>query len=54
VSIFKGRRKFGVLILGIWLIATGLVQLIHLDFMYMEKILGVLAIAAGALLVIDR
>jgi hypothetical protein len=54
VSFFKGRRKFGSLVLGIWLIATGLAQLIHLDFLYMDKILAALAIAAGALILLDR
>jgi hypothetical protein len=54
VSFFKGRKKFGSLILAIWLVATGLAQLIHLNFLYMETILGALAIAAGVLIVLDR
>jgi nitrate reductase gamma subunit len=54
MSIFKGRRKFGMLLLAIWLVATGLADLIHLNFMFMGTILGALAIAAGVLLLIDR
>jgi nitrate reductase gamma subunit len=51
---FKGRRNLGMLLLAIWLVATGLAELIHLNFMYMGAILGALAIAAGVLLLIDR
>jgi hypothetical protein len=54
MSIFKGRRKFGTLILAIWLVATGLAQLIHLNFVYMDTILAALAIAAGVLILLDR
>lgn len=54
MSIFKGRKTFGPLLLGLWLVATGLAQLIHLDFLFMETILAALAIAAGALILIDR
>jgi len=54
VSIFKGRKKIGVLILGLWLVATGLAQLIHLNFLFMDTILAGLAIAAGVLILLDR
>ena len=40
MSIFKGRRNLGLLLLGVWLIATGLAGLIHLDFLLMDKILA--------------
>jgi hypothetical protein len=54
VSIFKWRKKYGGLILGIWLVATGLAQLIHFNFIYMETIMAGLAIAAGVLILLDR
>jgi hypothetical protein len=54
VSIFKGRRKLGPLILGAWLILTGLAQLIHLDFLLIDRLLAGLALAAGILIVLDR
>jgi hypothetical protein len=54
VAFFKGRKTYGPLILGIWLIATGLAQLIDLHFVFMGTILAALAIAAGILIVLDR
>jgi hypothetical protein len=54
VSILKGYRKFGMPLLGIWLVVTGLRLLIHLDFLLMDKLLAGLAIAAGALILLDR
>ena len=54
MSLFKSRRKLGHLLLGLWLVATGLASLIHLNFLFMESILAVLAIAAGVLIVLDR
>ena len=54
MSIFKGRKKFGPLVLGLWLVATGLVQLIHLNFLFMETIMAAFAIAAGVLVLLDR
>lgn len=54
MSIFKGRKKYASLLLGGWLIATGLAHLIQLNFLLMDKILAGLAIAAGALIVLDR
>ncbi len=40
--------KLSYLLPGIWLLATGLIGLINLSFMSMELIMAVLAIAAGA------
>jgi hypothetical protein len=54
LSIFGGRKKYGLLVLAVWLILTGLVALIHLDFLLFDKILAGLAIAAGVLIVLDR
>jgi hypothetical protein len=50
----KGRRKLGPAVLGLWLVASGLAQLIHLNFLFMGTILAVLAIAAGTLIWLDR
>jgi hypothetical protein len=54
VSIFKARRKYGLLVLGLWLAVTGLSGLIHFNFLYMDTILAGLAVAAGVLIVLDR
>jgi hypothetical protein len=50
----KLSRKLGVLLLGLWLIATGLTSLIHLSFTGLDVIMAALAILAGVLLIIGR
>jgi hypothetical protein len=48
-------NKIGLLLLGIWLIATGLFVLIPtLNFAGSDNVLAVLAIIAGILVLIDR
>ena len=46
----SGPRNLGILLLGIWLLLTGLIALLSLSFRFSELILNLLAIAAGALL----
>ena len=51
----KSRPSWGVLLLGVWLIATGLLHLVpRLSFPSSGELLAVLAIAAGVLLLLDR
>ncbi len=47
-------RNLGMLLLGIWLIATGVTPFVHVTFVSMGPVLGVLAIAAGVLLLLRR
>lgn len=49
-----GTKNLGMLLLGIWLVATGLLPLVHVTFANMNSILAVLAIAAGCLILLDR
>jgi hypothetical protein len=51
MKIFK---NLGMLCLSVWLIATGLIPLLHLRFAEQGPVLAVLAIAAGVLLLIGR
>jgi hypothetical protein len=44
----------GMMLLGIWLVLTGLVRLANLNFEGMALIMDILAIAAGALLLMNR
>jgi hypothetical protein len=46
------KRSFGSLLLGIWLIISGLAHLLHLSFSGMGVIMAVVATIAGALLVL--
>lgn len=50
----KVTRNLGMLLLGIWLIATGLVPLLNLSFSGLGTVMAVVAIAAGALIIVGR
>ena len=50
----KPTKNLGMLLLGIWLIASGLIPLLNLSFSGLGTVMAVLAIAAGALIVIGR
>lgn len=47
-------KNTGMLLLGIWLIATGLLQVVSLPIPGAGAILALLAIAAGILILIGR
>jgi uncharacterized membrane protein HdeD (DUF308 family) len=52
---WKRPARWGTVLLGVWLIATGVLQLVPaLAFQGSGLILTVLAIAAGVLLLLDR
>lgn len=50
----KTTKSLGMLLLSIWLILTGLIPLLKLNFSGFSVIMGVLAIAAGVLILIGR
>jgi hypothetical protein len=50
----KFRGNLGIPLLGIWLIAQGVFSLLNLSFAGKGAALAVLAIAAGALLLLGR
>jgi hypothetical protein len=50
----KLPKNLGMLLTGIWLIATGLIPLLDLSFSGLGTIMALLAIAAGALIVTGR
>jgi len=50
----KITKNIGMLLLGIWLIATGLIPLLSISFSGLGTIMAILAIAAGALIVVGR
>lgn len=49
-----GTKNWGMLLLGIWLVVTGLLPFVHIPFANMGSILAVLAVAAGSLILLDR
>lgn len=50
----KLSRNLGTLLLGCWLILSGLVSLTHLSFNGLWLIMAILALASGLLLVAGR
>ena len=50
----KLTKSLGMLLLGIWLIVTGLLQVGSLPIPAIGTILAVLAIAAGVLILLGR
>jgi hypothetical protein len=50
----KWNKKIGVLLLGIWLVLYGPIPLLKLSFEGLGLLMGILAIAAGVLIIIDR
>jgi uncharacterized membrane protein HdeD (DUF308 family) len=47
-------KNLGLLLLGVWLLLTGLISIINLHFAGLPVLMGVLAIVAGVLLIIKR
>jgi hypothetical protein len=54
VSNMKLTKSLGMLLLGIWLILTGLIQLLSFSFAGLPIIMAILAIAAGVLILLGR
>ena len=50
----KISKKLGIILLSIWLIVTGLLQLVDISIPGIGAIMAILAIAAGALLLLEK
>jgi hypothetical protein len=50
----KITKKIGMILLAAWLILTGAIPLLKLGSDGMTMVMAILAIAAGALILIDR
>ena len=48
------NKNLGMMLLGIWLVLHGLVSLFSLGFAGLPVILGILALAAGALILLGK
>ena len=48
------NRNLGMMLLGIWLILTGIIPLLSLSFSGLGTMMALLAIVAGALIVAGR
>ena len=47
-------RKLGMILLSIWLIASGLIAIFNLSFAGLSIVMAILAIAAGVLILLER
>jgi hypothetical protein len=50
----KLTKNYGMLLLGAWLILSGLVPLLELSFKGLDEVMTFLAVAAGALIAMER
>jgi hypothetical protein len=54
VSFFKKNRKYGTILLCVWLIASGGISLLGATIPYAGPVLSSLMVVAGVLILIDR
>ena len=54
VNDMKATKNLGMLLLAVWLIVTGLLQVVSVSIAGIGTILAVLAIAAGVLILLGR
>ncbi len=47
-------KRFGMLLLGAWLVLTGLIRLVDFSFRGLGTVMALIAIVAGALIMIER
>jgi hypothetical protein len=47
-------RNTGMLLLGIWLVLTGLISLLQLSFAGLGMLMAILALAAGVMVLMGR
>ena len=48
------KKTLGMLLLGIWLLLHGLVQVVNFSFSGLGTVMAILAIIAGALIIVSR
>lgn len=54
MSRFRLTKNLGMILLGIWLIMTGLIPLLNLHFEGLPMVMAVFAIATGVIILLDR
>lgn len=48
------KKNLGLLLLGVWLVLHGLIQLVSFSFQGLSTVMAVLALVAGGLIVMGR
>ena len=54
MKLMKVTKNLGMLLLSIWLILTGLIPLLNISFSGLGIFMAIVAIAAGALILMGR
>ena len=54
VNNIRMKQKLGIVLLGIWLVMTGLLQVVSIPIPSIGIIMALLAIASGALILFER
>jgi len=48
------KKNLGMMLLGVWLILSGLIDLIHFSFSGLGTVMAILALVAGGLILLGR
>jgi hypothetical protein len=51
---WAGTKNWGMLLLGVWLIATGVTPFVHITVINIGLVLAILAIVAGVCILFGR
>ena len=54
MKLMKVTKNLGMLLLGIWLILTGLIPLLNISFSGLGTFMAIVAIVTGALILMGR
>jgi len=54
MSRFRLTKNLGMILLGIWLIMTGLIQLLRFSFEGLPLVMAVFAVLTGVLILLGR
>ena len=54
MSRFKLTKSLGMILLGIWLIMTGLIPLLHFNFQGLPVVMAIFAVVTGAVILFGR
>lgn len=48
------KKNFGMLLLGVWLVLHGLIELVDFHFNGLGTVMSIIAVVAGVLLILGR
>ncbi len=54
MSRFRLTKNLGMILLGIWLVMSGLIPLLHLSFEGLPMVMSVLAVVSGVFILLGR